>query len=379
MSLSRILARYTLAEVAQYTVLGFLVFATILLTQNVLRILGDLTSAVGATPSDFGWVVLHLLPVLVTYALPVSFLFGVLLGVARMASDSEVLAMRACGFGLRQLVVPVVAVGFLVSLGTAWLMIDVEHKVRKDLRMVLKRVASRSLGLEGGGFRTMGKRVLFVDRRDKEGNLNGVAIWDRSNPSRPFAVFAEIGRVTYDSESAVVNLFLERGDVHLEPSREEPDRYRRIVFETFDYSFGVSEFLAGEAARVQPRDMSMAELRANLERVRAAQSPLEIADLREKDPKAYEMQMQRRYALPVAPVLFALVGVPLGLRRVRGARSAGAMMCAGLVFLYYALLSFAEFLGTRAGVPPALAIWLPNVAFLALSIPLLQRARRGEL
>ena len=192
-------------------------------------------------------------------------------------------------------------------------------------------------------------------------------------------MFAETGRVTYDSESAVVNLFLERGDVHLEPSREEPDRYRRIVFETFDYSFGVSEFLAGEAARIQPRDMSMAELRANLERVRAAQSPLEIADLRERDPRAYEMQMHRRFALPVAPVLFALVGVPLGLRRVRGARSAGAMMCAGLVFLYYALLSFAEFLGTRAGVPPALAIWLPNVAFLALSIPLLQRARRGEL
>jgi len=379
MSLSRILARYTLAEVGQYTVLGFLVFATILLTQNVLRILGDLSSAVGATPGDLGLVVLHLLPVLVTYALPVSFLFGVLLGVARLASDSEVLAMRACGFGMRQLVLPVAAVGVLVSLGTAWLMIDVEHQVRKDLRMVLKRVASRSLGLEGGGFRTMGKRVLFVDRRDKEGNLNGVAIWDRSNRARPFAVFAEKGRVSYDAERAVVNLFLERGDVHLEPSRSEPSRYRRIVFETFDYSFGVSEFLAGEAARIQPRDMSMPELRANLERLRAAQSPLEVADLRETNPLAYEMQMHRRFALPVAPVLFALVGVPLGLRRVRGARSAGAMMCAGLVFLYYALLSLAEFLGIRGGVPPALAIWLPNVAFLGLAIPLLQRARRGEL
>jgi lipopolysaccharide export system permease protein len=379
MRLSRTLARYTLTEVVQYTVLGFLVFATVLLTQNVIRILGDLTSAVGATPGDFGLVVVHLMPVLVTYALPVSFLFGVLLGVARMASDSEVLAMRSCGLGLRQLVIPVTALGVLVSIGTAWLMIDVEHQVRKDLRMVLKRVASRSLGLEGGGFRTLGKRVLYVDRRDKEGSLNGVAIWDRSNPSRPFAVFAETGRVHYDSENAVVNLLLERGDVHLEPSRDEPNRYRRIVFETFDYSFGVSEFLAGEAARLQPRDMSMAELRTNLERVKLTTNPLEIEDLREKDPRAYEMQMHRRFALPAAPILFALVGVPLGLRRVRGARSAGAMMCAGLVFVYYALLSLAEFLGGRTGVPPALAIWLPNAAFLGLAIPLLQRARRGEL
>jgi lipopolysaccharide export system permease protein len=379
MRLSRTLARYLLLEVAQYTVLGFLVFATVLLTQNVIRILGDLTEAVGATAGDLGLVVLHLLPVLVTYALPVSFLFGVLLGVARLASDSEVLAMRACGFGLRQLVVPVLVVGALVSAGTAWLMIDVEHQVRRDLRMVLKRVASRSLGLEGGGFRTMGKRVLFVDRRDQQGNLQRVAIWDRSNPSRPFAVFAETGSVTFDAENAVVKLYLEKGDVHLEPSRSEPDRYRRISFETFDYSFGVSEFLAGEAARLQPRDMSMEELRTNLARVRAAVSPLEIDDLREQKPQAYEMQIHRRFALPVAPILFALVGVPLGLRRFRGARAAGAMMCAGVVFAYYALLSFAEFLGGKAGVPPAIAIWLPNVAFLGLAVPLLWRARRGEL
>ena len=74
-----------------------------------------------------------------------------------------------------------------------------------------------------------------------------MAIWDRSNPQRPFAVFAETGRMIFDAQNAVVNLFLEDGDVHLEPSSDEPTRYRRIAFETFDYSFSVSEFLATEA------------------------------------------------------------------------------------------------------------------------------------
>jgi lipopolysaccharide export system permease protein len=376
---SRILGRYVLSEVVQYTLLGFLLFSTVLLTQNLLRVLDDLLSAVGAVPSDYGLVGLFLVPVLATYALPVSFLFGVLLGVARMASDKEVLAMRACGLGLRQLVLPVVALGVLVSLCTAWLMLDVEHQVRRELRMVLKRVASRSLGLDGGDFKTIGKRVLYIDRRDKQGNLNGVAIWDRSNPQRPFAVFAETGRMIFDAQNAVVNLFLEDGDVHLEPSSDEPTRYRRIAFETFDYSFSVSEFLATEAARVQPRDMSMAELRRSLDRIRAAQGPLEIADLSQKDPRVYQMQVYRRFALPVAPILFALVGVPLGLRHGRGARSTGAMLCVALAFGYYTLLSLAEFLGGHTSFPPALALWLPNAVFLGVSIPLLRRARHQVL
>jgi lipopolysaccharide export LptBFGC system permease protein LptF len=104
--------------------------------------------------------------------------------------------------------------------------------------------------------------------------------------------------------------------------------------------------------------------------VRSAQSPEDLVGLREHTPEPYQLQMHRRFALPVAPIVFALVGVPLGQRRVRGARSFGAMLCVALAFAYYMLLSFAEFLGTDAGVPPAAAMWLPNVVFLALAIPL---------
>jgi lipopolysaccharide export system permease protein len=104
----------------------------------------------------------------------------------------------------------------------------------------------------------------------------------------------------------------------------------------------------------------------------------QIEKLPEKRPEAYQTQIHRRYAIPFAPVVFALLAVPLGLRRVRGARSAGALVCVALAFAYYALLSTAEFLGEETWVPPFLALWLPNVVFLAVAIPLLHRARRGE-
>ena len=379
MRLPRILAGYIVREVAQYTALGFLVFGTLMLTQNLLRTLGDLAEATAAVqPADLLTVLALLAPVLTTYALPVAFLFGVLLAVGRMASDTEIKAMGACGLGPWALVGPVLAMALCVSLATGYLMQQVEPAMRGSLRALVARAASRSLGLEPGRFRGLDRRILYVRERD-ENDLRGVVIWDHSSQTSPFTVFAEEGLFNYDPEAGSVQLVLRRGDVHFEPSPDDPGKYRRIGFETFDYSFTVGEFLATEASRLKPRDMSMAELHANLERVRSASDPREIVDLREQQPAPYEIQIQRRFALPVTPIVFALVGVPLGLRRVRGARAAGAMLCIVLVFAYYALLSLAEFLGEKTAVPASLALWLPNAVFLSLGVFLLLRARRGEI
>ena len=89
----------------------------------------------------------------------------------------------------------------------------------------------------------------------------------------------------------------------------------------------------------------------------------------------FQLELQRRLALPMAPMLFALVGVPLGLRRSRGARSWGALLCIAVVFGYYALLSLSQFLGGGGVLSPAIALWLPNAAFGALAAFLLYRAR----
>jgi lipopolysaccharide export LptBFGC system permease protein LptF len=71
--------------------------------------------------------------------------------------------------------------------------------------------------------------------------------------------------------------------------------------------------------------------------------------------------------------------VPLGLRRARGARSWGALLCIAVVFGYYTLLSVSQFLGGDGVIPPAAALWLPNLAFAALAAFLLLRARNRSV
>src|SRR5215510_5439481 len=97
---SRTLTRYVAREVVAYTLLGLTLIGAILLLRNLGRALDELLGA-GFAASDV-WAVLRVIgTMLLLYALPVSFLFGVLLAVARMAADVEIVAMRACGIGVR--------------------------------------------------------------------------------------------------------------------------------------------------------------------------------------------------------------------------------------------------------------------------------------
>lgn len=371
MRFPRILSRYVLREVSLYGLVGFLAFATILVTQNLLRRLEDLL-ALGFTRDDFLRILACFGGMFAAYATPVAFLFGVLLAMGRLSSDSEVTAMQASGLGLRSLVAPVFALGLVLSIANAYLLIEVEPAGRRALRSLLEDVASRGGILEPGKFRGVGDRTVFVTDRDRENHLRGVMISDRTDPERPFLIFAERGRFVFDPATLLAHLQLERGDVHVDDEPEAPSRHQRIAFETLDYSFDVGVLLKDSRSTLKAREMSFPDLRALVARFDAGEK---VPDPRLTQPVHYRLELERRLALPVAPMLFALVGVPLGLRRTRGARSWGALLCIVIVFVYYAILSFSQYLGGASLLPPVVALWLPNVAFAAMAIFLLHRAR----
>jgi lipopolysaccharide export LptBFGC system permease protein LptF len=106
--------------------------------------------------------------------------------------------------------------------------------------------------------------------------------------------------------------------------------------------------------------MTAAELRSAIFRAEAGDP---LTDLRRQDPIYYRLHLQRRLALPVAPVLFALVGVPLAIRRDRGGRSWSVFTCVLVAFAYYALLTFGQALALDGAVSAAAALWLPNFVF----------------
>lgn len=362
---------YVTREVVSYTLLGLAAITIVMVARSLVRVLDELIGA-GFALDDLLRVVGLLATMLAIYALPVSFLFGVLLAIGRMAGDVEITAMRACGVGVRGLLTPVAILGVSLSLSTLALTLELEPAARRDMSAAVRRMLVRGASVEAGRFSTVGDRTLYVDEREGGNRLRGIVISDRTNPERPFLVFAESGEMRLDEQSAELTLLLERGDVHIDLRRSEDDRYQRIGFERFEYKISVAEVL-NPTQPLRPREMPLAELREVVDRIESgAPEPLRDA------APAYAINLQRRYALPAAPALFALVGVPLGMRRKRGARSYGVILCALLAFGYYALQSFCELLATEKGLPPRLAVWLPNLLFAVVGIGLLAFARRSS-
>jgi lipopolysaccharide export system permease protein len=380
MRLPRILTLYAAREVLQYAALGFLGVGAILFTQNALRQLAEFASA-GLETRDVLAILGALLAMLSAYAVPVAFLFGVLVAVGRLSSDSELTAMRALGVSLAQFSVPFLGLALVVAALTAWLLAEVEPQARTRLREVAVDVASRGSIIEPGTFRRLdrdGLRLLFVDARAEDGTLEGVLLSDRSEREHPFTVVSSRARVRLDPDRAKAHLVLEDGDIHFEPVDPNSDTYRRIAFKSFDYTIDVADVVGSGPCNDRPQEMTSARIREVLDYFAVNDGrPPDCVKVR--TPERYAIQYHRRLALPFAPIVFAGLGVALGIRRSRGARSFGMLLCIGLVFGYYALLSFGTFLAEEGTLPPGVALWIPNLVFGATAIPLLLRARRAEL
>jgi len=372
MRFPRVVSLYIVREVLLYSLVGLAAVTVVFVGRNLL---GRLTAflMIGVSLSDVLAVTRYVLIVTLAYTVPISFLFGALVGIGRLASDVEIKALRSCGVSLASIVIPVFALGFLVSCLTWYIALDVEHRAKRELRTLLLQLTRSGTLIEPGKFTHVKDRVFYVENRDRDNRLEGVFISDESDPERPLLIFAEYGEFSFDPAEQKVRLSLRNGDVHWEERGDSDGRYNRMSFLSFEYAFDYSISSEMRSYMIRPRDMTTEELREVIARARAGGSLDNLYSRRVQD---YEIQLHRRFALPVAPMVFALLAVPLSLRRGRGARSWGVLLCGLLVTLYYAVLSFGQYLALQAVLPPALAMWLPNVFFGLVAVALLVRVGR---
>jgi lipopolysaccharide export system permease protein len=364
------ISRYLVVEVAQYTALGLIAAAPVVLIPSLLDRADEFLGA-GITLADQFEFARCIVPLVVGYALPIAFLFGLMMAIGRLDADVELTAMRASGLGSAALIVPIALLGAIVSAMTAYLVIELEPRCKRDLVALSLRLASRGSLIEAGRFQSFGDRMIFVQKRGAGRRLEGVMITDASNPERSFRIFAETGEFSFDPESGLLRLSLENGDLRIEPAPTAFETYR-ISFSRFDYDFPVLQ-LGGGPLRNRIDELGLDGLRDAVRRIESGERG---PDLAYRNPLIYSTQIQRMVAIPFSPLLFALVGVSLGLRGVVRSRSRGLLLALGLFGGYYALFAYAQDAAREGVVAPHLAIWAPNAILLVVGIALIFDARK---
>jgi lipopolysaccharide export system permease protein len=177
---------------------------------------------------------------------------------------------------------------------------------------------------------------------------------------------AEKGLLVSDSRNQKLLLRLEQGTMHRQPPHNgnptDEGTYQILHFTSYDVNLDLEQqTTAGKQRKRKNKELNLTELKIAMDAAPAEKRQELLAEL------------HTRLVLPAAPLLFALLGVPLGIQPHRSGRGGSFALALGIFLCYYLLLSFAETLVADAGWA-ATTLWLPNLCFLLSSLYLLHRA-----
>jgi LPS export ABC transporter permease LptF/LPS export ABC transporter permease LptG len=367
----RILTRYILREVTSHAAIGAAIFTFVLFTRDLGRILELVVRASAPLPS-VAEIFFYTVPLALTYTLPMSVLVGILIGLSRLAADSEITAMRATGMGvwsfLRVLSIFVVAAWILALVNGIY----IAPKSQASLARLEEQLKGSQVSFEVQPrvfYEGFPKYVLYVQdvhSAQRAALWKGVFLADLSDASNPRITLARQGIVVSEGREQGeerLHLHLTDGSTH-ETDPHQPDRYQISTFEQTDIPIELpsNENKADETVPVSL--MSTWALRDQANRADPVQA------------RWFRIEYYRRLALPTACLVLALVGIPLGLSSKKSGKSGGFVLTIILVFVYYVISLVGVSLARQGHVSPWLGAWLANLVFLAGGIFLLWQAER---
>ncbi len=360
----RILNRYILKEILTHALLGLALFTFVLFARDVGRLL-ELLVRRSASFEEVVRLFLLTLPPTLALTIPMAVLVGILIGLSRMASDSEVTAARAAGLSVSRFVVPVAGFALVGAALSAFTSIYLAPRAVRELVRIQNALAASQVpaNIQPRVFEErFPNLVLYVnDVRGDGSDWRGVFLADLASKNGPKVTFAERGLVLPDPAGNKLQLHLVNGSRH--EVRPEPEEYL------------ISHFLQSDIPVTLERPAEMQARRFTGHYTR------ELLARPSGDPDGLlaRIELHRRLALPAACLVLALVGIPLGLSSQRGGKSTGVILTLLLVFCYYLLLVAGISMARQGRLSPGPALWLANTFFFLLGCLLLVRVDRGEV
>ena len=379
---TRILTRYVLSEVLSHGAIGLALFTFVIFMRDLGRLLELIVRNSAPLPS-VAEIFFLTLPTALTVTLPMAALVGILIGLSRLAADSEVTAIRASGMGAMLFVriVSIFAIGLwiLALINTVY----VAPRSAAALTRLQDKLKSSQASFEVQPrvfYEDFKNIVLYVeDSKSGSGSAlwKGVFLADVTTPSQPKITMAERGIVVPEGTENL-HMHLENG-TQQETDPKNPSQYQISTFNETDIPIAVPETDKPAPDLVPVAELTTPELwqRAHAGGVSAGHY-LGNSDIQVK-ARWYAVEYHRRLALPTACLVLALVGIPLGLSSRRGGKSMGFVLTIVLVFIYYVFSLVGVSLGRGGKMPPALAVWLANFIFVVAGLFLLYRVDRAPI
>jgi len=364
----KILNGYVFRELFSPFLVSLLIFSMILLMGRTLRF-SDLLINKGLALLDLAQLITYIfIPVLV-YIIPMSVLLSVLLALGRLSVDNEITSMKSSGISLYQLIVPVGAFSFIAFCLTGMIIIYAYPWGFASLREFAYKIArtSSEIGLQERVFNdSFDGMIIYVDKISvRGGSIQGIFISDRRDPVISTTILAREAFIESDPVALSINMRLYNGQFHRVSNDLETIQMGN--FDTYDIVLDLkSAFGELKKKKRKYREMSLSEMLRSLK----------MSGMQKQELIEIKIEYHKKFAIPFASFVFGLIGIPLGIRKIRGGKSYGFTISLLVILAYYLLMLMAETLAKNSLLRPLFAMWLPNAVLGALGLLLMRAAAR---
>ena len=369
----KIISKYVILDTLRVALLALLVFTAIFFVASSIT-----ATRGGITLGQFLRITPFIALYVVRFTLPISLLVGATFALGRLVADREVLALRACGVHYAAIVTPLLIVGLLCSAGMYAFNDRVLPLCDYARRNVLKSFAREILTLQKGRNRSFELPGYTVFCREHDGAvLRGLMIF-RDDPKLPFEIIAREGRVGMSRDSLHIVISLKDVRITYYGSRDKIS-YGELVSE--NYSIFVP---MRQRTKDRPGFMTMAELfkwsrelREDIDSLKASareneQTGQDTTGKLEKSvymKRKVDIEINRRGADSITPLLFLFVGIPLPLllgSRIKLVPAFAALMI--VMLTNFTLGLAAESFADSGRLDPWFAMWLGDILTVCIGL-----------
>ncbi len=377
------------------------------------------------------WVIIKLITFnlawMVVLVVPMATLVSTLMAFGSMSQNNEITILKSSGVSLKKMM----AAPFIASIVVAYLLFlfnnDVLPDANHQAKILMEDISRQkpTLSLQPGVFsQDVANYAILAREIDKSTNeLQNVVIYDYTNPTRVDVVTAQRGKIYFSKDQSKLIMDLWNGEIH-ESDAVQTNYYREIKFQKHRIIMNGDQFSFQQSAPGAPRGDrelstgamvtiidSLNQIRNNalknltaetnkymfidtvstlnpsnfpksvtrnllylnaLQQIRTAQNVI-TANYRvwqsiQDEINSYTVEVHKKYALPVACIVFILIGAPLGVMVRKGGFGIAASISLFFFVVYWAFLIGGEKLADRNIITPFWGMWSANILLVIVGL-----------
>lgn len=351
-----VMIRYIFKELFLYFAVAFLFFFMIFFCNQILLIAEDVLKK--RVPLwDVIVLITYALPMIIAQSAPYATLVGFLMCLGRLASDNEVLIIRASGLGYRVILIPVITLGILISLGSFFVndyLLPLGTIKYNDLKKSI--IASNpAVELQSNSVKRTNDKTLVIGEVDKT-SVSDILFFDQDEEGNERIIIAEQSDVKKSKESGVIMTMEMANPTVIIFKKANSKNYDILHADKLDLN--VFESSVFERSEIRPNEMTSYDLYKKIQNFREINNDPSSPQL-----NRYITEFNKKFSLPFGSFFFAILSLPLAFIFGRhNGQTIGLIIGIFIAVFYWGAMILGQIFSNRSGVNGFFTMWAPNTA-----------------